>query len=61
VQASHSLGPERYVLGGYYDSDLLRESRSWKISASRLTVTWRLGDQGLFATAAARLADGGAS
>jgi hypothetical protein len=61
VQASHSLGPERYVLGGYYESDLLRESSSWKISASRLTVTWRLGDPGLFATAAARLADGGVS
>lgn len=56
VQASHVLGGERCTLGGWYESGLVRTAEGWKIRSSRLEVTWREGDESLFARAAARFA-----
>ena len=54
IQASHVLGGERVVLGGWYDTHLLREEGTWRIARSQLNVTWREGNEDLFAQAAAR-------
>jgi hypothetical protein len=56
VQASHILDKERCTLGGWYDTGLVRRGEDWKIRSSRLVITWREGDQSLFARAAARFA-----
>ncbi len=54
VQASHALAGERVVLGGWYDTDLVRGDGGWRIARSRLNVSWREGREELFAEAAAR-------
>ena len=54
VQASHRLGDERVVLGGWYDTRLLRQEGQWRIARSALNVTWRSGSEELFARAAER-------
>ncbi|MCS5634872.1 MAG: nuclear transport factor 2 family protein [Myxococcota bacterium] len=54
IQASHVLGSERVVLGGWYDTRLLRQEGRWRIARSQLNVTWREGNEELFAQAAAR-------
>ncbi|MBW2231709.1 MAG: nuclear transport factor 2 family protein [Deltaproteobacteria bacterium] len=58
VQASHALDGERCTLGGWYDMGLIRMADGWKIRSSRLEITWRSGDESLFAQAAARYALG---
>ena len=55
VQASHRLGKQRVVLGGWYDTQLRRTSSGWKIGSNTLHVTWREGPETLFAEAAQRL------
>ena len=55
VQASHRLGDQRVVLGGWYDTSLRRTEGGWKIRSSTLHVTWREGSEALFAEAAQRL------
>jgi len=54
VQASHVLGGERFVLGGWYDTGLRRTADGWRIAANTLHVTWRDGPERLFAEAAQR-------
>ena len=54
VQATHALGEERAVIGGYYRSRLDRTETGWRIASSQLSVTWTQGDQQLFARAAER-------
>ena len=54
IQASHMLGGERVVLGGWYDTHLVRQARGWRIARSQLNITWREGREELFAEAAAR-------
>ena len=54
VQASHMLGDERVILGGWYDTHLVRRGGKWRIARSALNVTWRSGREELFAQAAAR-------
>jgi hypothetical protein len=45
------------VLGGFYTNRLRREAGAWKIHACTLTVTWQMGDRGLFQIAARRWAE----
>ena len=54
VQASHALGDRRVVLGGFYETGLERSADGFRIVSSRLEVTWRAGDEALFAEAADR-------
>lgn len=54
VQASHALGGERVVIGGWYDTRLERTTAGWRIASSTLNVTWRDGPERLFAEAAKR-------
>ena len=54
VQATHVLGGERVVLGGWYDTGLRRTPAGWRIASSTLHVTWREGREELFAEAARR-------
>jgi hypothetical protein len=61
VQASHVLDGERCTLGGWYDTGLVRMADGWRIRSSRLEVTWREGDESLFARAAERFAATGAN
>ncbi|MDB5479937.1 MAG: SnoaL-like domain protein [Caulobacteraceae bacterium] len=44
-------------LGGFYTNRLRREAGAWKIHACTLTVTWEMGDRGLFQIAAKRWAE----
>lgn len=49
LQAQHMLleadGSERhYLLGGYYQYDMVRTSEGWKIKKYSLTKTWSSGD-----------------
>ncbi|MDE0886234.1 MAG: nuclear transport factor 2 family protein [Myxococcota bacterium] len=55
IQASHMLGQERVVLGGWYDTRLVRQAGRWRIARSQLNITWREGREELFAEAAARM------
>lgn len=41
-------------IGGYYTNRLVRGPDGWKIHACTLTVTWEMGDRGLFQIAQAR-------
>ena len=45
---------EMHAIGGYYTNSLVRTEEGWKIAVCALTVTWEMGDRGLFARAAAR-------
>ncbi len=44
-------------LGGYYANRLRRGPGGWTIHACALTVTWEMGDRGLFQIAGRRWAD----
>lgn len=58
--ALHHLrdGDQRLMhgIGGYYANRLGRGPDGWKIHACTLTVTWEMGDRGLFETAGRRWA-----
>jgi hypothetical protein len=54
MQARHVIDARCITLGGHYTNDLVRTDAGWKISTCRLTVTFRLGDLGLFDEARAR-------
>jgi hypothetical protein len=41
-------------IGGFYTNQLRRGSEGWKIHACKLTVTWEMGDRGLFQIAGKR-------
>ncbi len=56
MQATHALDGARVTLGGYYETQLARRDGAWRIAESRLVVTWREGDEALFAAAAKRFA-----
>jgi len=45
---------EMQSLGGYYTDKLRRTGDGWKIHACTLTVTWTMGDRGLFTIARER-------
>jgi hypothetical protein len=48
-------------LGGYYTNKLRRGAGGWTIHACTLTVTWEMGDRGLFQIAGRRWAERKAS
>lgn len=54
IQASHMLAGQRVTLGGWYNTHLVRQGDSWRIARSQLNITWREGDEGLFAKARAQ-------
>ena len=43
-----------HAIGGYYTNRLRRSAGGWKIHGCKLTVTWEMGDRGLFQVARAR-------
>jgi len=59
LQAMHHLSGARgdpdYLIGGYYDVDLIRRAEGWRISRYSLTVTWQRGDRDVLRQAARRL------
>jgi hypothetical protein len=58
MMALHHIvdGAERKMqaIGGYYTNRLRRGADGWRIHACKLTVTWEMGDRGLFQIAQAR-------
>lgn len=54
VQATHVLGDEQAVLGGGYDTHLIKTDVGWQIHRNTLNVTWRSGRQELFLEARER-------
>lgn len=44
-----------HAIGGYYTNRLRRGPQGWQIHACQLTVTWEMGDRGLFQVAQSRL------
>jgi hypothetical protein len=60
-QASHVLDGQRCTLGGWYERNLVRTGTGWKIRTSRLEISWRAGDESLFARATERSAARGRS
>jgi len=51
----HDVQPSRrYVIGGYYTDDLVREDGNWKIASVALTVLWTEGDFSFMSDSAAR-------
>jgi hypothetical protein len=60
VQAQHILrrtddGPAmHYMMGGYYNFDMLRTPKGWKIKRYRVTETWFNGDLTIFERGMAR-------
>ena len=60
MQATHVLDDSIAVLGGFYTNQLVRAAdRTWRIESCTLTVTWRTGDQRLFALARERASASG--
>ena len=59
LQAMHHLSGARgdpdYLIGGYYDVDLVRRAEGWRVSRYRLTTTWQRGDRDVLRQAAKRL------
>jgi hypothetical protein len=51
-------GDSSITLGGYYTNSLIRTPEGWKICRCQLTVTWRRGNEELFALAGARALSG---
>ena len=47
-----------HSIGGHYTNRLDRTADGWKIAHCALTVTWEMGDRGLFEIAAARVSEG---
>ncbi len=56
MQAQHVYEGENTTLGGWYTNELVRTPEGWRIRRCQLDVTWRQGDPGLYAKAAARAA-----
>lgn len=52
VQALHYFAAgelqDMQTFGGYYTSELRHDGESWKIQTCKLTVTWAVGDSGVF-------------
>ena len=45
---------EMHSIGGFYTDQLVRTAEGWRVNAVKLTVTWEMGDRGLFERAAER-------
>jgi hypothetical protein len=40
-------GGDNFVIGGYYEDDLVRTAAGWRIRHRRLVMTWREGNPGV--------------
>lgn len=48
IQAQHWVDTQRwYLIGGYYDNEVVRLDGDWKLSAVTLNQTWDAGDRSL--------------
>lgn len=48
IQAQHWVDPQRwYLIGGYYDNDVVRIDGDWKLAAVRINQSWDAGDRNL--------------
>jgi len=56
LQAFHrfsaSRGEPDYIIGGYYDCDLVKTDEGWRISRYRLNTTWQRGNRDIMREAA---------
>jgi hypothetical protein len=41
-------GENYFILGGYYENDLVRAGEGWKIRRIKLNVTWQAGNRHVF-------------
>ncbi len=57
VRATHKLGDEMWVVGGYYVDELVRTDEGWKIKAIQYNALYEEGDRSLLEQAAARVAN----
>lgn len=56
MKAEHFFDGDSITLGGYYTHTLRHNGSNWRITATKLTVTWSRGNQNLFRKARKRLA-----
>ena len=57
VRATHKLGDEMWVVGGYYVDELVRTDEGWKLKAIQYNALYEEGDRSLVEQAAARVAN----
>ena len=53
VRATHKLGDEMWVVGGYYVDELVRTDEGWKLKAIQYNALYEKGDRSLIKQAAA--------
>ena len=57
VRATHKLGDEMWVVGGYYVDELVRTDEGWKLKAIQYNALYEEGDRSLVEQAAAMVAN----
>ena len=57
VRATHKLGNEMWVVGGYYVDELVRTDEGWKLKAIQYNALYEEGDRSLIEQAAANVAN----
>ena len=57
VRATHKLGDEMWVVGGYYVNELVRTDEGWKLEAIQYNALYEEGDRSLIEQAAAKVAN----
>ena len=57
VRATHKLGDEMWVVGGYYVDELVQTDEGWKLKAIQYNALYEEGDRVLVEQAAANVAD----
>ena len=57
VRATHRLGDEMWIVGGYYVDELVRTDEGWKLQAIQYNALYEEGDRSLVEQAAAKVAN----
>ena len=57
VRATHKLGDEMWVVGGYYVDELVRTDEGWKLKAIQYNALYEEGNRALVEQAAAKVAN----
>ena len=57
VRATHKLGDEMWVVGGYYVDELVRTDEGWKLKAIQYNALYESGNRSLIEQAAANVAN----
>ena len=57
VRATHKLGDQMWVVGGYYVDELVRTDEGWKLQAIQYNALYEEGDRSLVEQAAAKVAN----